>query len=54
MWSNDGKTATIAMKDVPVFDQPKWPARDAAVTPAIMTFKINAVQLGSTITMYCR
>jgi hypothetical protein len=40
MWSNDGKTATIAMKEVPVFDQPKWPARDAAAVPAIMTFKM--------------
>lgn len=28
------------MKDVPVFDQPKWPAHGAAATPAIMTFKM--------------
>jgi hypothetical protein len=40
MWSHDGKTATISMKDVPVFDQPKWPEHGAAATPAIMTFKM--------------
>jgi hypothetical protein len=28
------------MKDVPVVDQPHWPALDAVATPARMTFKM--------------
>jgi hypothetical protein len=34
-----GKTLILEMKDVPVVDQPRWPAFDAAATPAKMSFK---------------
>jgi hypothetical protein len=38
--SGDGDTVTLEMRDVPVIDQPRWPALDAIATPARMTFKI--------------
>jgi hypothetical protein len=38
--SADGKTITLEMKDVPVVDQPRWPALDSIATPARMTFKM--------------
>jgi hypothetical protein len=28
-WDNGGKLVTIEMHDVPVIDQPKWPAHGA-------------------------
>jgi hypothetical protein len=37
--SGDGKTWTLQMKDVPIVDQPHWPALDAVATPARMSFK---------------
>jgi hypothetical protein len=40
VFSPDGKTATVEMKDVPVRDEPKFPARDAVSTPATMSFKL--------------
>jgi hypothetical protein len=40
-WSNAGKSATIEMRDVPVIDQPKWPAHAASTTPARMHFKMT-------------
>ena len=36
----DGKTATLQMTDVPIIDQPRWPAMDAESTPAFMDFKL--------------
>jgi hypothetical protein len=39
-FSADGKTATLAMKNVRVVDQPKWPAMDANATPGFMDFKL--------------
>ena len=36
----DGKTATLQMADVPIIDQPRWPAMDAESTPAFMDFKL--------------
>jgi hypothetical protein len=36
----DGKTATLAMKNVPIIDQPRWPAMDAETTPAFLDFKL--------------
>lgn len=36
----DGRSATLEMKDVPIIDQPKWPAYDAQVHPARMTFRL--------------
>jgi hypothetical protein len=38
--SADKKTITLEMRDVPIIDQPRWPALDAIATPARMTFKI--------------
>jgi hypothetical protein len=28
------------MRDVPVIDQPKWPAHDAPATPAMMSYRV--------------
>jgi len=38
--SADGKTFTLEMKNVPVVDQPRWPALDSIATPARMNFKM--------------
>lgn len=38
--SGDGKTMVLQMKNVPVVDQPHWPALDATATPARMSFKM--------------
>jgi len=38
--SADGKTFVLQMKDVPVVDQPRWPALDSVATPARMSFKM--------------
>lgn len=36
----DGSVFTLEMKNVPVVDQPKWPALDSIATPARMNFKM--------------
>lgn len=36
----DGNTVTLQMNDVPVVDQPRWPALDSIATPARMNFKM--------------
>jgi hypothetical protein len=38
--SPDGNTFTLQMENVPVVDQPRWPAMDSIATPAQMTFKM--------------
>jgi hypothetical protein len=38
--SPDGNTFTLEMQDVPVVDQPRWPALDSIAAPARMTFKM--------------
>ena len=38
--SSDGNTVTLEMRDVPVIDQPRWPALDAIATPARMSFRM--------------
>jgi hypothetical protein len=38
--SPDGNTFTLEMRNVPVVDQPRWPALDATATPARMSFKM--------------
>lgn len=40
IFSADGKTATLQMTNVPIIDQPRWPAMDAATTSAFMDFKL--------------
>lgn len=39
-FSADGKMAAMAMTNVPIIDQPRWPAMDADSTPAFMDFKL--------------
>ena len=39
-FSSDGKTAALQMINVPITDQPPWPAMDAETTPAILDFKL--------------
>jgi hypothetical protein len=39
-FSSDEKTATLQMTNVPIIDQPRWPAMDAETTPAFMDFKL--------------
>ena len=39
-FSADGKTATLQMTNVPIIDQPRWPAMDAESTRAFMDFKL--------------
>jgi hypothetical protein len=39
-FSDDGKTATLQMTNVPIIDQPRWPAMDAETTPAFLDFKL--------------
>jgi hypothetical protein len=39
--SADGRRATLAMRDVPVVDQPRWPARDTPTMPARLTFRVE-------------
>ena len=39
-FDSSGKTATLAMENVAIIDQPRWPAMDADSTPAFMDFKL--------------
>jgi len=39
-FSPDGKVATLQMTNVPIIDQPRWPAMDAESTPAFMDFRL--------------
>ena len=38
--SDDGRFATLELKNLPVIDQPKWPAFDAPAVPAKMSFRV--------------
>lgn len=40
IFSSDGKVATLVMKNVPIVDQPKWPAIDAGTSRGFMDFKL--------------
>jgi hypothetical protein len=39
-FSSDGKVATLQMINLPIIDQPRWPAMDAESTPAFLDFKL--------------
>jgi hypothetical protein len=39
-FSAEGNTATLQMTNVPIIDQPRWPAMDAETTPALLDFKL--------------
>ena len=47
--SPDGNSITLEMKNVPVVDQPRWPAQDSIATPARMTFKMVWKSTGETV-----
>ena len=38
--SDDGRSATLQMRDLPVIDQPAWPQFKAPTTPAVMSFRL--------------
>jgi len=48
--SIDRNTFTLEIKDVPVVDQPRWPAIDALATTARMTFKMVWKSSGEPVT----
>jgi hypothetical protein len=48
--SSDGNVFTLEMHNVPVVDQPRWPAIDAAATPAVMSFKMVWKSNGEAVT----
>lgn len=48
--SADGRRATLEMKDVPVIDQPSWPAHDAASMAAKVSFRIEWTATGDPVT----
>lgn len=39
-FSAEGKIATLRMANVPIIDQPRWPAMDAESTPAFLDFEL--------------
>ena len=48
--SPDGNTFTLEMHNVPVVDQPRWPALDSIATPARMSFKMVWKSTGEPVT----
>ena len=48
-FSAGGKTATLQMKDLPIIDQPRWPAMDAETTPALLDFKLVFQSTGEAV-----
>lgn len=42
--------ATLQVKDVPIIDQPRWPAMDAEATPAFLDFKLILASTGEPVT----
>ena len=36
----DGRSASLTMQDLPVIDQPRWPAHDAEATPARLRYRV--------------
>jgi len=39
-FSSDGERATLQMSNLPIIDQPRWPAMDAETTLAYLDFKL--------------
>ena len=39
-FSADGKTSSLQMTNMPIIDQPRWPAMDAETTPAFLDLKL--------------
>lgn len=47
--SPDGSVFTLEMQNVPVVDQPRWPALDSIATPARMDFKMVWKSTGESV-----
>jgi hypothetical protein len=47
--SADGRTATLTMTNVPIIDQPRWPAMEAETTPAFLDFKLVFKSTGEAV-----
>jgi len=39
-FTSDGRIATLQMANLPIIDQPRWPAMDAESAPAFLDFKL--------------
>lgn len=48
-FSAGGKTATLHMTNVPIIDQPRWPAMDAESTPAFLDFTLVITSNGEPV-----
>ena len=48
-FSPDGKTATLRMTNVPIIDQPRWPAMDAESIPAFLDFKLVFISTNESV-----
>jgi len=48
-FSPDGGSFALEMRDVAVIDQPRFPALDAAATPARMSFKLVGKSTGESV-----
>lgn len=48
-WSADGSSFTLAMRNVPVIDQPRFPALDSIGTPATMSFRLTGKSTGEPV-----
>jgi len=44
------ETATLQISNLPIIDQPRWPAMDAESTPAFLDFKLVFTSTGEPIT----
>ena len=40
-WSSDGRSAKLAMRDIAVINQPKWPMLNGPTAPARMSFTMT-------------
>lgn len=38
--SPDGRSATLEPRDLPIIDQPRWPAHDAEITQARLSYRV--------------
>ena len=47
--SPDGRTATLELHDLPIIDQPRWPAHDAAMTPARLNYRVTWTATGEPV-----
>jgi hypothetical protein len=48
--SPEGNSFTLEMGNVPIVDQPRWPAIDSVATPARMNFKMVWKSTGEAVT----